>query len=232
MTTNPAVRLGVTTALLGASDEASKTRYPFCKGAHDARPTVRLGLGDRSFERDTLSTPNVRLSVVIEGGGANSPDGIARHFNEDDRSPALLVSYVYVQPFLRHKHRYHYRDWVMDSGAFSAHMSGTKIELQAYIDKCRALLETDPSLTEVFALDVIGDWRASLKNTEEMWRQGIGAIPCYHLGEPQDVLTGIARDYPKIAVGGVVGYKHKDKWAEQIFARVWPCKIHGFGFGS
>ena len=82
-------------------------------------------------------------------------------------------------------------------------------------------------------MDVIGDWTASLKNTKEMWRQGVPAIPCYHHGEPWDVLKGMAKDYPKIALGGVA-MKHgiKNKFAEQCFARVWPKRMHGFGYGS
>ncbi len=149
-------------------------------------------------------------------------------------APALLVSYVYLPGFLKHRHRYHYRDWVLDSGAFSAHNSGVEIKLQDYIDTCKQLFETDSTLTEVFALDVIGDWRASLKNCEEMWRQGVPAIPCFHAGEPWEALMHMARDYPKIALGGVAyaGGNRKMKWAEQCFARVWPKKIHGFGFGS
>jgi hypothetical protein len=65
-----------------------------------------------------------------------------------------------------------------------------------------------------------------------MWAQGVEAIPCYHVGEPESILKGIAKDYPKIALGGCVGYRDKDNFAAQCFARVWPKKIHGFGFGS
>ena len=145
--------------------------------------------------------------------------------------PALLVSYVYLKPFLANKHKYVFRDWVMDSGGFSAWKSGTEINLQEYIDTCLRLLETDDKLTEVFALDVIGDWEASARNTEEMWRQGVPAIPAYHPGEPEAALLEMAKTYPKIALGGTVGThaKEKDRWIGQCFARVWPKKIHGFG---
>lgn len=154
--------------------------------------------------------------------------------NKDLLPPALLVSYVYLEPFRKNLHRYHFRDWVLDSGAFSAYQSGTKIDLQSYIDVCKRLLATDPKLSEVFALDVIGDWKASLKNCEEMWRQGVRAIPCFHYGEPEHVLTTIARDYPKIAIGGCALMKidKKHAFAGQCFARVWPKQIHGFGFGA
>jgi len=146
----------------------------------------------------------------------------------------LLASYFYVDGFLRDKVKFQYRDWVLDSGAFSAHNSGKEIKLQAYIDFCKRIMEQDKTLTEVFALDVIGDAKASLKNTEEMWRQGVPAIPCYHANEPEDFLIGMAKDYPKIALGGVAMQKGeiKHNWAEQCFARIWPKKVHGFAFGS
>lgn len=149
-------------------------------------------------------------------------------------APALLVSYVYMSGFFRMRDRLHFRDWVLDSGAFSAHSKGEVIDLQAYIDKCRELLETDPSLSEVYALDVIGDWRGTVRNTEEMWRQGIPAIPAFHIGSPLDVLQALAKDYPKIALGGVARIRDKQRiaWAQQCFANVWPKRIHGFGFAS
>jgi len=48
------------------------------------------------------------------------------------------------------------------------------------------------------------------------------------------VLVGLARDYKKIAIGGAVGLRPKAKtaFAGQCFARVWPKRIHGFGFGA
>lgn len=153
---------------------------------------------------------------------------------ETQDAPALLVSYVYLDGFLKHREKYCFRDWVLDSGAFSAHNSGTKISLQAYIDTAKRLLETDGKLTEVFALDVIGDDKASLRNCEEMWKQGIPAIPTYHRGSPEAALKYLAANYPKIALGGVAMLRGdaKMKWANQCFSRVWPKKIHGFGFGT
>lgn len=177
--------------------------------------------------------PSVRLATGVGPPGAfangmRKPDG---EYNPEDL-PALLVSYFYYEQFKQNRPKYHFRDWVMDSGAFSAHNSGAVIDLKAYIDCCKELMATDPQLTEVFALDVIGDWKGTLKNTEKMWKAGVPAIPCFHYGEPWDVLLGYAKDYPKIALGGCVGRRDKDKFAQQCFARVWPKKIHGFGFGA
>src|SRR5262249_2164969 len=120
------------------------------------------------------------------------------------------------------------------SGAFSAHQSGKEIRLEEYIETAKQLMETDKQLVEVFALDVIDDWKASLKNCEAMWEAGVPAIPAFHIGEPEEALIHLARHYPKIALGGVALLRGEKKlsWARQCFARVYPHRIHGFGFGS
>lgn len=177
--------------------------------------------------------PDLRLALANGQAERNgSLDAVAT--STASTAPGLLVSFVYLAPFQANRHRYHFRDWVMDSGAFSAKNSGLTITLEDYIDKCRELLATDPLLTEVYALDVIGDHVASRRNCEAMWEAGIPAIPCYHHGEPEAVLLNLAAQYPKIALGGAVGLRsaYKLQWAQQCFARVWPKRIHGFGFGS
>lgn len=197
---------------------------------------MRLALhpeGKRTLKEMKNAPPYIRLAHVPSAQGDNSLSG-RNGVQRVPVAPSLLISFVYLDKFLPTKHLYTYRDWVLDSGAFSAHQSGVKIELKRYIEVCQKLTEEDPLLTEIFALDVIGDWRTSLKNCESMWKAGIKAIPCYHRGEPEDVLKGIARDYPKIALGGVAMLRGNKKisWAGQCFTRVWPKKIHGFGFGS
>jgi len=179
--------------------------------------------------KDIEAAPSIRLAHVPGAQGDRTLNVLNR-----DALPSLLVSYYYLDAFLKARPNYQFRSWVMDSGAFSAQNSGKKIDLQAYIECCKEMQARDPLLVEVFALDVIGDWRASLKNYEEMWRQGVEAIPCWHKGEPWDALMGLAKDYPKIALGGLVGTpaKAKRKIIEQAFARVWPKPIHGFGLCS
>lgn len=183
--------------------------------------TVSSGRELRAFG---AGLPTLRLAY-------NPGPALYYHWEDD---PALLVSFVYLKPFLDRRPQYRYRTWAMDSGAFSAQRSGTPVDLVEYTETCRELLATDPTLAEVFALDVIGDWRASLKNTEAMWKAGVPAIPCFHVGEPEDALVGMARDYPKIALGGAVGLRPKPKkaWTAQCFACIWPKAVHGFGFGA
>lgn len=173
--------------------------------------------------------PSVRLAV---GSMHDRAHLIA--LTEERRLPALLVAFPYLKQFLRNRHRYRFRNWVMDSGAFSAANSGLVIDLGEYIDTCHRLIADDPKLVEVFALDVIGDHKGSARNAAAMWKAGLHVIPTFHYGEPESVLMELAAAYPKIAIGGVA-YKRgssKTKWAEQVFARVWPKKIHGFAFGG
>lgn len=220
MTPAPTVRLAVTTALLTTTNGNGRLRYPFHKDFEMPPPTVRLALSNGQAERNgTLDADPPAVPTLGTAGGRTD-------------APALLVSYVYLPQFIKNRASYYYRDVVLDSGAFSAHHSGVEIKLADYIDCCKRLKDTGPTFTEFFALDVIGDWKESLKNAEKMWKAGVEAIPCYHVGEPESVLTGIAKDYPKIALGGAVGFRDKVRWAEQCFARIWPKKVHGFGYGA
>ncbi len=166
----------------------------------------------------------VRLAV----GGAR--ETLLQTFVPPDK-PALLVSYLVAEDFLQDAPAISYRDWVLDSGAYTAHTLGKVIKLQDFIDYCHKLAAHERAPSEVFGLDIIGDWKGSLKNIEEMWRQGVPAIPCYHEGEPWHVLMTMCRDYPKVALGGMVGAPGNRKlaWVKECFSRVWPKRIHGFG---
>jgi hypothetical protein len=162
--------------------------------------------------------------------------GATKHVESGFTKPpavAALCSYVYYEPFAPLlQHSPGVRQWILDSGAFSAFNSGKAITLTAYIDFCKRLNDTERPPCEVYALDVIGDWRASLRNVDAMWKAGVPAVPCYHAGEPEAVLVGMAKDYPKIAVGGAAGRLYGErriKYLQACFARVWPKKIHGFG---
>lgn len=183
-----------------------------------------------------MTAPTLYLAHVPGAQGDNNlvgQRGVAQI--PDAERPALLVSFFYAKGFIENRERFAVREWVMDSGAHSAYRSGKTIDLSAYIDACRLLLDRDPTLVEVFGLDVIGDWKAGRANIEAMWKAGIPAVPTYHFGEPWEVLRDYIADFPwKIAIGGAAGVKGpiKLKQAGQIFARAWPMRIHGFAFGT
>jgi len=224
----PTVRMAVSGAM--SSEKVAAFMPP------TESPTVRMAIGNGTGNADGRcfheppAQPTVRLAVAPHG--VSNSDG--RCFIGAPEAPALLVSYVYAEKVRTLMPKWHYRDWVLDSGAYSAFNSGVEIQLQDYIDYCKRLKDEDQTLTEVFALDVIGDWRASVRNCEEMWRQGVEAIPCFHQGEPEELLRDLARDYPKIALGGVVGVVEKKKlaWCQRCFDRIWPKRVHGFGMSG
>ncbi len=148
-------------------------------------------------------------------------------------APPLLISYAYAKEWERVRAQTPCREWVLDSGAFTARSMGITIRLEEFIDYALQRMADDPRLTEVFALDVIGDHKATMRNTEAMWARGIKAIPCFHEGSPWAALRDMMR-FPKIALGGVAraSTARKDEFAAQVFARAWPKQIHGFGYGA
>ena len=160
--------------------------------------------------------------------------------------PAILASAAYLKGFERVRHRIGFRDWAMDSGAYTFFNSGRQQNLDTYIATCLRLKD-DPALVEIYALDDMGgEWRQTLRNTQLMWAQGIQAIPTFHVGEPWDVLRGYAADFPKVALGGMsnreaglssskrtgMHWQQKVRWCTEAFSHIWPKKVHGFGCGA
>lgn len=149
--------------------------------------------------------------------------------------PAILLSYAYLKVYKKVLPHILWRDLALDSGAFTAFTKKQDVSLSEYIQAIKDLIVEEPRLVEVFSLDVIGDWKAGLKNTEAMWKAGIPAVPCYHHGEPEHVLKTLNEMYPKVALGAIAGRamrKVRAGWIEQCFARIWPKLIHGFGIGD
>lgn len=176
-----------------------------------------------------------RNPVSRDGGSGvvvdDKPVVIGKH------KPAILASYAYFDPqyFEDVQSTTPYREIILDSGAWTAHTCGKKVELAKYMDVVRRVRDADPGRYRgCFSLDVIGDWKASAANTKAMWAAGIEAIPVFHWGEPWDVLKGLAADYPKIGIGGIAKDHASKKmlFAREVFARIWPHKIHGLGFGG
>lgn len=189
-------------------------------------PPISNGTAARRIEK--TDPPYVRLAY---GGDDIATRTLAQECSE---RPTLLVSYAYFDSFARNRSKIRIGTWVLDSGAFTAFKAGTSVDVAEYADACFKIREAYPDLTEIFSLDVIGDWRGTARNTEYLWKRGLDVIPVYHLGEPVDLLHRYA-EYPKLALGGhahLRGVKRKSEWMRRCFDRVWPKKIHGFGVGA
>ena len=205
-------------------------------------PAVRLaGVGIGINDRNLAGTkPVCRLAVPpatqVPPATVERDAGVAEEYYKlpEGNWPALLVAFPYVKPFLARQEFFCYRDWALDSGAFTAYTSGKPIDHERYMELCLRLLATDPTLTEVFSLDVIDNPTATLRNARTEWQRGIPSIPTFHSGMPWRYLDELAAEFPKISLGGAVGLtKHKKmRWVAECFRRVWPKRIHGLGMAS
>lgn len=144
---------------------------------------------------------------------------------------SVLVAIPYLKPVRPMLKKF--RSWVLDSGAFSVYNSGINVPIKEYIDACKEVLDSEHPPEEIFSLDVIGDWKASMANYDLIRRMGLKAIPTFHFGDPWHMLSTIAKEYDKIAVAcRKNGEVPRHRFFEQCFARVWPKKIHGFAIGT
>lgn len=124
----------------------------------------------------------------------------------------------------------------IDSGAFTAHTQGIDIDLGEY---CDWLHKWKHRIRVYASLDVIGDWKGSLRNQREMEDRGLTPLWVFHQGSPFEVLEEMIQEYDYIAIGGLVG-KRASKTALvafldrcfQILGKYWPKKAHAFGMTS
>lgn len=150
---------------------------------------------------------------------------------------AVLVAYPELKKFLAVRKPLHFREWVLDSGAYSV-MSGAKeIDVEEYIDDCHKLLALPDPPSAIFCLDVIGNPTASWHNYQRMTDAGLDVIPTFHAGSPWSFLTDLTSAAQKVGLGGtaMVSFQafnqpaRKKRWLTECFRRVYPHKLHGFG---
>lgn len=126
----------------------------------------------------------------------------------------------------------------LDSGAYSAWTTNTKIDIQEYI----AFIKEHKDSLEVYAcLDDITDPDKTWENQETMEKAGLSPLPVYHTEEGEKYLKR-AMTYPYFAVGGMAlkGAVSRREQFNFVFSKVctkksdyYPThKIHGFGLAS
>lgn len=118
---------------------------------------------------------------------------------------------------------------LIDSGAFTAHTTGVKIEKEAYADYLR---EWEGVYDRAITLDVIGDPKATMANTRWLWDQGLPVLPVHTasatLAEFDAVCDDPDTDY--LALGGLVSaFPGLARAARQKFvaALVWRARRSG-----
>ncbi len=133
-------------------------------------------------------------------------------------------------------------DVFLDSGAFAAHAHGRQVDLPAY---CAFLSEYGAMFSAYAALDVIGDWRATARNADEMAGHGLRPVPTFHRGSPLAELNRLVRDHRHVALGGLMSHDgrkvHRQTREDlqpyldacwRVLARHWPVRVHVFGVAA
>lgn len=126
----------------------------------------------------------------------------------------------------------------LDSGAFSAFSLGATIDLDTY---CKYIQTNTDIVDFPSVLDSIGDYKGTWHNQFGMEANGVSALPCYHFGEPEEVLEYYIENYPYVTIGGLVpvSVKQKTIWLDRIWDKYLTnengqskIKIHAFGLTS
>ena len=126
----------------------------------------------------------------------------------------------------------------LDSGAFSAFSLGSKININDYAKFCHK----NQDIIEVASvLDAIGDAEQTWRNQKELERQGVAVLPCFHYGEPEEVLQYYVENYDYITIGGMVPISSPQLliWLDRIWGKYLTnpdgtpkLRVHGFGLTS
>jgi hypothetical protein len=91
-----------------------------------------------------------------------------------------------------------------DSGGFSAHSQGASVDIDSY---CSWLRRNMKVIDHYANLDVIGDWRGTLKNQLIMERRGFRPLPVLHYGtKPSEIRRYARHGFKYMCLGGLVPY--------------------------
>jgi hypothetical protein len=126
----------------------------------------------------------------------------------------------------------------LDSGAFSSYTKGVSVNVSEY---CAYIHRNAEIIEEASVLDAIGDFRGTFANQQEMERQGTRPLPCFHYGEPEEVLDWYVARYPYITIGGMVPISTPQLklWLDRLWEEhlthpdgTPKLRVHGFGLTS
>jgi hypothetical protein len=125
----------------------------------------------------------------------------------------------------------------LDSGAFSAHTQGIKIDIDNYINFIK---ENQCCISFYANLDVVNDPKTTLKHQKIMESAGLNPVPVFHVGNTIEYLYHYIENYNYICIGGMVGKlpNYLIEYLDSYFSIIsdkkgYPqIKIHGFGLTS
>jgi hypothetical protein len=152
--------------------------------------------------------------------------------------PYILESFHYMKPTMPEKIREHGNRIFLDSGAFSIHTQGVKIDLKEY---ARFIRENGDIISVASNLDAIGagNEQLSYDRQKELEGMGVKIQPVHHFCDHDDWLKRyLDEGYDYIFLGGMVGKKTTPlkRWLDHVWSKYLTnndgtpkLKVHGFG---
>jgi hypothetical protein len=116
---------------------------------------------------------------------------------------------------------------VLDSGAFTAWKGGSPIDLDDY---CRFIEGLAFPPWRYFALDVIGDPVASMRNYETMRARGFNPMPVFTRGEDPAILDTYYETSDVVGIGGLANTEGNRAFVNGIMPHVAGRRVHTLGF--
>ena len=153
-----------------------------------------------------------------------------------DHKPFILESYYYMDEKIKKLIPY-FGDFLLDSGAFTIMDGGVTVDWDEYTTKYAEFVKNN-NISKFMELDIdniigyekVKRYRATLERLA-----GRQAIPVWHKERGIDEYKGAAKDYPYIALGGLVRSDY-DRLPDRVIPRLIDiahksgAKIHGLGY--
>lgn len=149
------------------------------------------------------------------------------HLCEAFQGLRVLESFADVRRLLD-RYRPGFRSMCLDSGAFTEMTTGRPIDLDAYIEFCRAHGKFYDWLASLDS--ITGGVGENVRNWGRMLRAGVNAIPTFHQGEPVDALREYVKRTPMVGLGFMRPIKGAREWLDECFKHIPPAtRVHGWG---
>lgn len=197
--------------------------------------------GDRKQSMDSAGSVEkggdaMRIYLAGENGKKKL---VSQAINENPKLDiAILESFYYIDqtskmliPHIKH--------YILDSGAFTFFSSGKNVNFDSYVEKYGAFIkEYDIKLYFELDIDKIVGFDKVLQYRKRLEQiTGRPPIPVWHVSRGIDRFTQDAKEYPYVALGGIVSGEWSPK-AQTKFnwfineAHRHGAKIHGLGYTS
>lgn len=152
------------------------------------------------------------------------------------RPPRLLCSYWYFKnkPLSKFCEDLGYQpEILLDSGAYTAHTKGKRVNLLEYIDYIHA---SQRYISEYITLDVIGDPSATCLIWRLLRDMGLAPVPVVHYGDDLSVIEEyLASGTRRIALGNTVPIRDKTvvaNWCAEVKQSHPEAELHLLGSSS